>query len=161
MFSNTPFEAIAKSFTANVPHFELGSALEVFKPLQDNLLAWTDLAQSQVAGIQAVVVEYFGVINGARDPQTAFEIYTAASEAALTLFQKNLKDTVALSVSQFHDMVDAVQKSHPSGELFAPFALCLKAAATSAETVVSASIEKGTSVAASVTPVSKTKRATK
>ena len=79
----------------------------------------------------------------------------------MALFQKNLKDAVALSVTQFHDTVDAVQKAHPAGEALAPFANGLKTAASSAESNLDAAMEKGASMAASVAPVAKAKRAAK
>ena len=113
MFKNTPFEAIAKSMTDSAPKFDLGAAQEVLRPLQDNLKAWADLAQSQAAEAQAAMMDTVEAVKGAKDPQAAFEAFKISSETAMALFQKNLKDAVALSVTQFHDTVEAVQKCHP------------------------------------------------
>jgi hypothetical protein len=77
------------------------------------------------------------------------------------MFTKNLKDAAALSVGQFHDTIDAVQKAHPAPETFAPFAKNLKTAASSAESALDSAMEKGASMAASVVPSTKTKRAAK
>lgn len=161
MFKNTPFEAITKSMTESAPKFDLGAAQQAFRPLQDNLKAWADLAQSQVAEAQAAMVETVEAVKGAKDPQAAFEAFKASSEAAMALFQKNLKDAVALSVTQFHDTVDAVQQAHPAGEALAPLAKGLKAAASTAESTLDAAMTKGASMAASVAPVAKAKRAAK
>ena len=161
MFKNTPFEAIAKSMNASAPNFDLGAAQEALRPLQDNLKAWADLAQSQAAQTQAAMIETVEAVKGAKDPQEAFEAFKTSSETAMALFQKNLKDAVALSVTQFHDTVDAVQKAHPAGEAFAPLANGLKAAASSAESTLDTAMQKGASMAASVAPAAKTKRTAK
>lgn len=161
MFKNTPFEAIAKSMSGSAPKFDLGAAQEAFRPLQDNLKAWADLAQSQAAEAQAAMMETVEAVKGAKDPQAAFEAYKASSESAIALFQKNLKDAVALSVTQFHDAVDAVQKAHPAGESLAPFAKGLKSAASTAESTLDSAMAQGASMVASVAPAAKAKRTAK
>jgi hypothetical protein len=128
MFKNTPFEAIAKSMTESTPKFDLGAAQEAFRPLQDNLKAWADLAQSQAAEAQAAMLETVEAVKGAKDPQAAFEAFKTSSETAMALFQKNLKDAVALSVTQFHDTVDAVQKGATMAASVAPAAMAKRAA---------------------------------
>ena len=161
MFKNTPFEAIAKSLTESAPKFDLGATQEALRPLQDNLKAWADLAQSQAAEAQAAMMETVEAVKGAKDPQAAFEAFKASSETAMAMFQKNLNDAVSLSVAQFHDTVDAVQKAHPAGEAFAPLAKSMKAAASAAESTLDTAMQKGASMAASVAPTTKTKRAAK
>ena len=52
-------------------------------------------------------------------------------------------------------------RSHPAGEALAPLAKGLKAAASTAESTLDAAITKGASMAASVAPVAKAKRAAK
>jgi hypothetical protein len=128
MFKNTPFEAIAKSMTESAPKFDLGAAEEALRPLQDNLKAWADLAQSQAAEAQAAMLETVEAVKGAKDPQAAFEAFKASSESAMALFQKNLKDAVALSVTQFHDTVDTVQKGATMAASVAPAAKAKRAA---------------------------------
>lgn len=161
MFKNTPFEAIAKSMTESAPKFDMGAAQDAFRPIQDNLKAWADLAQAQAAEAQANLMETVEAVKGAKDPQAAFEAFKVSSEAAMALFQKNLKDATALSVTQFHGTVDAVQKAHPAAESFAPVAKSLKAAASNAESALDSAIEKGASLAASVAPAAKAKRTAK
>jgi hypothetical protein len=161
MFKNTPFEAIAKSMTESAPKFDLGAAQEAFRPLQDNLKAWADLAQSQSAEAQATMMETVDAVKRAKDPQAAFEAFKTSSETAIALFQKNLRDSMALSVTQFHDTIDAVQKAHPAGENFAPIANGLKAAASSAESNLDAVLQSSASMVVPVTPAAKSKRAGK
>ena len=156
MFKNTPFEAIAKSMTESAPKFDMGAAQEAIRTGQDSLKAWADLAQAQAAMMESVEA-----VKAAKDPQAAFEAFKTSSDTAVALFQKNLKDAVALSVTQFHDTVDAVQKAHPAGDSLAPQAKGLKAAASTAETTLETAMTKGTELAASVSPSTKTKRATK
>ncbi len=79
----------------------------------------------------------------------------------MALFQKNLKDAVALSVTQFNDSVDAVQKSHPAGEALAPLAKGMKTAASTAASTLDSMMEKGASMTASVSPAAKGRRAAK
>jgi len=155
MFKNTPFEAM----TEHAPKFDMTATQEALRTLQDNIKAWADLAQGQAADAQSAMMETVEAVKGAKDPQAAFEAFKASSEAAMALFQKNLKNAVALSVTQFHDTVDAVQKSHPAGESFAPLAKGLKTAASTAESALDSAMAKGASMAASVTPAAKTKRA--
>ncbi|MFZ2327294.1 MAG: hypothetical protein WAW73_10275, partial [Rhodoferax sp.] len=81
MFKNTPFEAIAKSMTESAPKFDMAAAQDAFRPVQDNLKAWADLAQSQAAEAQATLMETVEAVKGAKDPQAAFEAFKASSEA--------------------------------------------------------------------------------
>jgi uncharacterized phage infection (PIP) family protein YhgE len=158
MFKNTPFEAIAKSMAESTPKFDQTAAQDALRQLQDNLKAWADLAQSQAAQAQAAMMETVEAVKGAKDPQAAFEAFKSSSETAMALFQKNLKDAMALSVNQFNESVDAVQKSHPAGQALAPLAKGMKTAASTAVNTLESMMEKGASMTASVAPVSKGKR---
>jgi hypothetical protein len=161
MFKNTPFEAIAKTLSESAPKFDPAAMQQAIRPVQDNLKAWADLAQSQASEAQAALLETVEAVKSAKDPQAAFEAFKSSSEAAMAMFAKNLKDAAALSVGQFHDTVDAVQKAHPSPEAFAPIAKNLKSAASQAESTLDSAMEKGASMAAAVVPAPKTKRAAK
>nr|WP_315464745.1 hypothetical protein [uncultured Rhodoferax sp.] len=142
MFTNTPFDAIAKSMAVLAPKSDLGTAQEAFRTLQDRLKAWADLAQSQAAEVQTAIWGTVEAVQGAKDPQAAFDALKTSSETAAALFQQNLKASVALSVAQFHDTMDAVQKAHPAGDAFAPVANGLKAAASSVESHLDAVLPK-------------------
>ena len=158
MFKNTPFEAIAKTMSESAPSFNPTAMQDAIKPMQDNLKAWADLAQSQAKEAQAVITETVDSIKGIKDPQAAFEIMKASAEAGMALFAKNLKDATSLSVGQFHGTVDAIEKAHPNPEAFSAMAKGLKSAASTAESTLDSAMEKGASMAASATSASKAKK---
>lgn len=152
MFKNTPFEAIAKTISESAPKFNAASIQDAVKPAQENLRAWADLAQNQAKEAQAAIAETMASIKEIKDPQAAFEIMKASSEAGMAMFAKNLKEATSLSVGQFHSTVDAVEKAHPAPEAFAAVAKNLKAAATTAESTLESAMEKGAQAAASFAP---------
>ncbi len=155
MFKNTPFEAIAKNLSESAPKFNPAAVQDAVKPAQDNLKAWADLAQQQAAAAQSAITQTVESIKGIKDPQAAFAIMKESAEAGMAMFAKNLKEATALSFGQFHSTVDAVEKAHPQPEAFAAMAKNLKAAATSAESAIDSAMEKGASMAASVSPTAK------
>ena len=159
MFTNTPFEAIAKSFADAAPHFNPAALGDAIKPAQDNLKAWADLAQRQAQEAQAFFAESVESLKNVKDPQAALEAFKASSEANVALIAKNLKEAAALSVDQFHAAIDAIEKSHPAPEAFAAVAKNLKAAASTAESTLATALDKGSKIGTSVVPTSKAKRA--
>ena len=159
MFKNTPFEAIAKSMTEAAPKFNPAAMQDAIKPAQDNLKAWADMAQSQAKEAQAVLAETVESMKAIKDPQAAFEIMKASAEAGMAMFAKNLKDATSLSVGQFHSTVDAIEKAHPAPEAFASMGKNLKAAASTAESALDSALEKSVSMANSMTPATKAKKA--
>jgi hypothetical protein len=159
MFKNTPFEAIAKTISESSPKFNPAAMQDAIKPAQDNLKAWADLAQNQAKEAQAALLETVESIKGAKDPQEAFEVFKASAEAGMAMFAKNLKQATSLSVGQFHDTVNAIEKAHPAPEAFAAVAKNLKSAASTFESTLESAMEKGASLAASVVSQSKAKKA--
>lgn len=159
MFKNTPFEAIAKTMSESAPKFNANSMQDAIKPVQENLQAWADLAQNQAKEVQAAIAETVTAIKDIKDPQAAFEIMKASSEAGMAMFAKNLKEATSLSVGQFHSTVDAVEKAHPAPAAFAPVAKNLKSAASTAESTLDSVMEKGAAAVASVASASKAKKA--
>ena len=159
MFKNTPFEAIAKSMTDAAPKFNADAMQDAIKPVQDNLKVWADLAQNQAKEAQAAIAETMASIQDIKDPQAAFEVMKASAEAGMAMFAKNLQDATALSFGQFNSTVDAVEKAHPQPEAFAAVAKGLKAAASTAENAIESAMAKGASMAASVSPATKAKKA--
>jgi len=157
MFKNTPFEAIAKTMTDAAPNLNPAAMQEALKPVQDNLKAWADLAQSQAKEAQAVLTETVESIKSAKDPQAAFELMKSSAEAGMALFAKNLKAATSLSVGQFNSGVDAIEKAHPAPEAFASVAKNLKAAASNAESTLESAMEKGASAVASVSKSKKSR----
>jgi hypothetical protein len=159
MFKNTPFEAIAKSMTDAAPKFNPAALQDAIKPAQDNLKVWADMAQTQAKEVQAALTGTVESIKGIKDPQAAFELMKASSEAGMAMFAKNLKDATALGFEQFHSTVDAVEKAHPAPEGFTAVAKNLKAAATTAENTLASVMEKGAAAVAAVSPAAKAKKA--
>ena len=159
MFKNSPFEAIAKTMSESAPQFNPAAMQEAMKPAQDNLKAWADLAQKQAAQAQTAIAETVESIKGIKDPQAAFEIMKESAEAGMAMFAKNLQEATALSFGQFNSTVDAVEKAHPQPEAFAPVAKGLKAAASTAENAIESAMTQGASMAASVSPAAKAKKA--
>jgi len=158
MFTNTPFEAIAKSISESAPQFNSAALQDAVKPMQDNLKAWADLAQRQATEAQAVFAEAVESLKNIKDPQAALEVFKASSEAAVALLTKNLKEATALSVDQFHATVDSIEKSHPHPETFAAAAKNLKAAASTAESTLASALEKASAAGSSVAPTAKAKK---
>jgi len=159
MFTNTPFEAIAKTMSESAPKFNPAAVQDAIKPAQDNLKAWADLAQNQAKEVQAALTESMESIKAAKDPQAAFEAFKASAEAGMAMFAKNLKEASSLSFGQFHTTVDAMEKAHPAPEAFRAVAKNLKSAASTAENALDSAMEKGASMAANMAPAAKSKKA--
>ena len=153
MFKNTPFEAIAKTMTESIPQLSPAALQDAIKPAQDNLKAWADLAQRQAKDAQAIFEESAESMKSVKDPQTALDVFKAASEAGKALIAKNLKEATSLSVDQFHATVDAIEKNHPAPEAFAEIAKNLKATASTAESTLVSALDKTNLLAASGTKV--------
>jgi hypothetical protein len=47
MFTNSSFEAIAKTMTVNAEKFNPAASQEMFKPVMENLKVWAELAQNR------------------------------------------------------------------------------------------------------------------
>jgi hypothetical protein len=157
MFKNTPFDAIAKTMSESASKFNPTSVQDAIKPAQDSLKAWADLAQKQAKEAQAAFAETVASIKESKDPQNAFATMKASAEAGMAMFAKNLKEATSLSVGQFQQTVDAVEKAHPAPEAFASVAKNLKAAAATAESTFETALEKGAAAVASMAPAFKAK----
>ena len=143
MFSNTPFEAAAKTMKANAEKFNPAAAQEAFKPVMDHLKAWGDLAQKQAQAAQASIAETVESFKSVKEPQAAFEAMKASAENGIAIATKNLKDVTALGVAQFNSSVDALEKSHPAPEAFSNVGQSLKTAASTMETALESAIKSG------------------
>lgn len=143
MFSNTPFEAAAKTMKANAEKFNPAAAQEAFKPVMDHLKAWGDLAQKQAQAAQASIAETVESFKSVKEPQAAFEAMKASAENGIAIATKNLKDVTALGVAQFNSSVDALEKAHPAPEVFANVGKSLKTAASTMETALESAMKNG------------------
>ncbi|MEO6319198.1 MAG: hypothetical protein ABIR56_00925 [Polaromonas sp.] len=143
MFSNTPFEAAAKTMKANAEKFNPAAAQEAFKPVMDHLKAWGDLAQKQAQAAQASIAETVESFKSVKEPQAAFEAMKASAENGIAIATKNLKDVTALGIAQFNSSVDALEKAHPVPEVFANVGKSLKTAASTMETALESTMKNG------------------
>ena len=146
MFTNTPFESIAKTFKENAEKFNPAASQEAFKPVMDNLKAWGELAQQQVQATQAAVAETVESFKSIKEPQAAFEVMKASAENGIAIAKKNLQDVTALGVAQFNTSVDALQKAHPAPEAFATVGKGLKDAAAKIEDALDSALKNGAAV---------------
>ena len=95
MFKNTPFEAIAKTLSESAPKFDPAAMQQAIRPVQDNLKAWADLAQSQASEAQAALLETVEAVNGTVDAvQKAHP-----SPEAFAPIAKNLKSAASQAES--------------------------------------------------------------
>lgn len=143
MFTNTPFESIAKTMKENAAKFNPAASQEAFKPVMDNLKAWGDLAQKQAQTAQAAVAETVKSFKSIKEPQAAFEAMKASAENSLAMATENLKEVTALGFAQFHSSVDALEKAHPAPEAFATVGKGLKDAASKMENALESAMKNG------------------
>lgn len=143
MSSNTPFDAISNTMKENLAKFNPAASTEAFKPVMDNLKAWGDLIQTQAQTAQAAMAETVESFKSIKEPQAAFEVMKASAEQSVALASQNLKDVMALSFEQFHSGVDALQKSHPAPEAFAPVGKILKNAASTMQNTLESTMNNG------------------
>lgn len=152
MFKNTPFESIAKAMTESAGKFNPAAVQDAIKPLQDNLKAWGDLAQSQAQASQAAIAEAVESFKSIKEPQAAFEAMKTSAETSIAIATQNLKDVTALSIAQFSTGIDAVAKASPNPEAFATVSKGLKSAAAAVETALEAALKSGAAAVAAATP---------
>ena len=143
MSSNTPFDAISNTMKENLAKFNPAASTEAFTPVMDNLKAWGDLIQTQAQTAQAAMAETVESFKSIKEPQAAFEVMKASAEQSVALASQNLKDVMALSFEQFHSGVDALQKSHPAPEAFAPVGKILKNAASTMQNTLESTMNNG------------------
>lgn len=143
MFTNTPFESVAKTFKENAEKFNPAAAQDAFKPMMENLQAWADLAQKQAQAAQASMAETVESFKSVKEPQAAFEAMKASAENGLAIATQNLKDVTALSIAQFISSVEAIEKAHPAPEAFAAVAKGMKEAAANVETSLDSALNNG------------------
>jgi hypothetical protein len=151
MFTNTSFEAAAKTLKESAEKFSPAAAQEAFKPVMDNLKAWGDLAQQQAQAAQAAMAQTVESFKSIKEPQSAFQALKTSAENSIAIATKNLQDVTALGVAQFNSSVDAFEKAHPAPEAFATVGKSLKTAASNLETAVDTAVKKGSAAVAAAT----------
>ena len=143
MFTNTSFESIAKTMKENAEKFNPAASQEAFKPVMEQLKAWSELAQKQAQVAQAAVAETVESFKNIKEPKAAFEAMKTSAENSVAMASQNLKDVTALGFAQFQTSIDALQKAHPAPEAFASMAKGLKDAAATAENALESAMKNG------------------
>lgn len=158
MFKNTPFEAVAKALSEGAPKFDPSGVSSVVSVMQDNLIAWGNLAQTQAQAVQASVTKTVAALQGVSDPQAALEAVKLSAADGVNLATKNLQAVTALAMAQFLASVDAIEKAHPMPESFAPVGQALRSAATNFENAVSGALDKASATVVQEKPAAKKAR---
>jgi hypothetical protein len=158
MFKNTPFEAVAKALSEGAPKIDSAAAQAALKSMQDNLMAWGNLAQSQAQAVQASVTKTMASLQGASDPQSALAAIKSSAADGLSLATQNLQGVTALAMAQFLASVDTIEKTHPMPESFASVAQALRAAANTFENAVSTALDKASATVVDAKPAPKKTR---
>ena len=113
MNMNQTFESAQKSIQSSTEKFTPEAMQEAFQPIMNNMKAWGELVQQQAQASQTVVTETFEAFKNVKEPQAALEVMGTFAQNLVEMTSKNLKETVALSVSQFKGNVDWLQKQKP------------------------------------------------
>jgi DNA-binding transcriptional regulator GbsR (MarR family) len=117
---------------------------ESIQPMMDNLRAWGELTQKQVQDAKMAMTDTMESFKNITDPQAAFALMQESLKKAMTMAAENMREAMALSVSQFSLGVDKIEKNHPAPKVFAPVAKNLKTAASDVEEAVDSSLKNGT-----------------
>ena len=140
---NQTFESAQKSIQSSAEKFTPEAMQEAFQPIMNNMKAWGELVQQQAQASQTVVTETFEAFKNVKEPQAALEIMGTFAQNLVEMTSKNLKETVALSVSQFKGNVDSMQKNLPASDAVTSIANSMKDSATQMETSVESSVNEG------------------
>ena len=143
MNMNQTFESAQKSIQSSAEKFTPEAMQEAFQPMMNNMKAWGELVQQQAQASQAVVTETFEAFKNVQEPQAALEIMGTFAQNMMEITSKNLKETVALSVSQFKGNVDSMQKNLPASDAVSSISNSMKDAASKMESNVETSVNEG------------------
>ena len=143
MNMNQTFESAQKSIQSSAEKFTPEAMQEAFQPLMNNMKAWGELVQQQAQASQTVVTETFEAFKNVKEPQAALEIMGTFAQNMVEITSKNLKETVALSVSQFKGNVDSMQKNLPASDAVSSISNSMKDAASKMESNVETSVNEG------------------
>ena len=144
---NQTFESAQKSIQSSAEKFTPEAMQEAFQPIMNNMKAWGELVQQQAQASQTVVTETFEAFKNVKEPQAALEVMGTFAQNLVEMTSKNLKETVALSVSQFKGNVDSMQKNLPASDAVSSIANSMKDSATQLESSVESSVNEGAAAA--------------
>ena len=137
---NQSIESVQKTFEANAQKFTPAAMQQAFEPLMGSAKAWSDLLQQQAQASQNAVAETFEAFKNVKEPQAALEIMGTFSQTLMALASKNMKDTVALSVSQFKNNVSTMEKNLPASDAVTSIANSIKDSASQMESTVESTV---------------------
>ena len=140
---NQSFESVQKSIQSSTEKFTPEAMQEAFQPVMNNMKAWGELVQQQAQASQSALTETFEAFKNVKEPQAAMEIMGTFAQTMMEMTSKNMKDTVALSVSQFKGNVSSLEKTLPASEAVTSIANSMKDSATQMETSVESSVNEG------------------
>ena len=158
MFKNTPFEAVAKAMSEGAPKLDPSAVQATVTAMQDNLMAWGNLAQSQAQAVQASVSKTMAALQGATDPQSALEAIKSSASDGVSLTSQNLQGVTSLAMAQFLAGVDAMEKASPMPESCAAVTQALRTAASNFENAVNAALDKASATVVAAKPAAKKAR---
>ena len=140
---NQNFESAQKSIQSSAEKFTPEAMQEAFQPFMNNMKAWGELAQQQAQASQKALTETVEAFKNVKEPQAAMEIMGTFAQTLMEMTSKNMKDTVALSVSQFKGNVTSMEKTMPASEAMTSIANNMKDAASKMESSVETSVNEG------------------
>lgn len=143
MNMNQTFESAQKSIQSSAEKFTPEAMQEAFQPIMNNMKAWGELVQQQAQASQNAFTETFEAFKNVKEPQAAMEIMGTFAQTLMEMTSKNMKDTVALSVSQFKGTVTSMEKNLPASEAVTSIANNMKDAASKMESSVETSVNEG------------------
>lgn len=143
MNMNQNFESAQKSLQSSAEKFTPEAMQEAFQPIMNNMKAWGELVQQQAQASQSAFTETFEAIKNVKQPQAAMEIMGTFAQSLMEMTSKNMKDTVALSVSQFKGNVTSLEKNLPASQAVTSIANNMKEAASKMESSVETSVNEG------------------
>ncbi len=143
MNMNQTFESAQKSLQSSAEKFTPEAMQEAFQPFMNNMKAWGELAQQQAQASQKALTETVEAFKNVKEPQAAMEIMGTFAQTLMEMTSKNMKDTVALSVSQFKGNVTSMEKTMPASEAMTSIANNMKDAASKMESSVETSVNEG------------------
>ena len=143
MNMNQTFESAQKSLQSSAEKFTPEAMQEAFQPFMNNMKAWGELAQQQAQASQKALTETVKAFKNVKEPQAAMEIMGTFAQTLMEMTSKNMKDTVALSVSQFKGNVTSMEKTMPASEAMTSIANNMKDAASKMESSVETSVNEG------------------
>ena len=143
MNMNQTFESAQKSLQSSAEKFTPEAMQEAFQPFMNTMKAWGELAQQQAQASQKALTETVEAFKNVKEPQAAMEIMGTFAQTLMEMTSKNMKDTVALSVSQFKGNVTSMEKTMPASEAMTSIANNMKDAASKMESSVETSVNEG------------------